>query len=103
MSIHFHVGQKVVCVDADVTDGIWVEGEAPEKGRVYTVKGVHLNNRGEVVLHLHEIDRADYSKVWHRNHNLGYGAYRFRPVVERETDISLFTAMLTPTKKTVEA
>jgi hypothetical protein len=95
MNCNFVVGQKVVCVDASRSDTL-------EKGRIYTVKGfdTHLsrsNLTGEMTslgLHLVEV-RPRLRK--------SYDAIRFRPVVTRKTDISIFTAMLTEQKQPVNA
>lgn len=96
----FHVGQKVVCVDASNTPGArWHGGEAPAEGHVYTVMGVRVSRKGVQVLQLREIERCEAVKAWvARNIGefAGYDARRFRPVVERKTDISVFKAMLNP-------
>lgn len=81
----FHVGQKVVCVDAS-------EHKALHAGTVYTIAAIHHED-GETFVGLLEIPR---------NHADWY-AWRFRPVVEPKTDISIFTAMLTPKKVTEPA
>jgi hypothetical protein len=79
--MNFRVGQPVICIDAS-------PGCYPlrlVKGERYTIKsktpegGVHL------------LEEA------HGN-PLGFNPCRFRPAVERKTDISVFTAMLTPQK-----
>lgn len=82
----FRVGQKVVCVDATVYNAAWGANEEPTVGKVYTVTGYGDSIFGNYpVIHVAE------------SHNpLGYRASRFRPIVERETDISIFKAMLTP-------
>lgn len=73
----FRVGQKVGCVDA----GGWPQISI---GTVYTVHSI--NNDYGCWLRLKEV-----------NPELGgYRASRFRPIVERKTDISCFTAMLNP-------
>ena len=86
----FHVGQKVVCIRgatrSSMTRGNW----APKTGGVYTVRGIY-NGPERVDLNFEEY-------VHHEFHDCGaeYGwdASRFRPVVERKTDISIFTDML---------
>lgn len=102
MSEWFHVGQKVVCVNADPyafghTGGGWFPGEAPIEGRHYTVTGIHREN-GYVKLTLAEISR-------HRATGFtGYRADRFRPLRKRSTDISIFKEMLvSPPKEVVDA
>jgi len=74
----FHVGQKVVCVDAS-----GLKRTSLAKGSVYTVDIVHA--RGISV-----------AEIPQPNRERGYFFRRFRPVTERKTDISIFTKMLTP-------
>lgn len=81
----FRVGMKVVCV----SDG-WSLVAGPEaatevsKGDVLTVRGI-LDRGDKCFLHFYEVIH-------------GYSAECFRPIVEPKTDISIFTAMLTPKK-----
>lgn len=102
----FYLGQKVVCVDASPYTGRWDVGEAPVEGRVYTVRGMRqsLNPKayGGLVLWFFELERsprvqrlslASRSNLW-----AGYRATRFRPVCDKKTDISVFTALLDTTK-----
>lgn len=83
----FHVGQKVVCVDDD--DG---SSALIKKGRIYTISAI-------VGGYLEFCERD----TWSANGYKGWYAWRFRPVVEPKTDISIFTAMLTPKKATEPA
>jgi len=87
----FRVGQKVVCVD----DGIRPRGYCPAYGYptigvVYTISEVGVTYHGapgvNLVEHPHE-------------RSSGWRASRFRPVVERKTDISILTALLVPGAK----
>lgn len=88
----FYRGQKVVCIDASGEPGKTWLADIPEEGQVYTVFMVFIS-QGELQLVLDEIKN---DAVFDH----GYRAKRFRPVVERKTDISVFTAMLNPSKKT---
>lgn len=91
----FRVGQKVVCVDDGPHRSGWnPHGDAPIKNKVYTVVGVETY-RGLVGIHLREIRNG--------SHNGLYKAMRFRPAVERKTDISVFTEILRTTKAPVNA
>lgn len=101
----FYVGQKVVCVDADpgsydskgVTASSDMDGLA--HGRVYTIRAAGVDPFWrEPALWLDEVVRP----IRVVSHEVGFGAFRFRPVVERETDISIFRAMLNPAKKAAE-
>jgi hypothetical protein len=96
VNCHFFVGQKVVCVDADGADYLF-------EGRVYTVTRV---------IHSAAFSRLDGTianyavLVDEAQPNLGtiaFDARRFRPVVERKTDISIFTDMLIKQKQPVDA
>jgi hypothetical protein len=83
------VGQKVVCVDASE----WESMRTIKHNGIYTIASVTRHHNMDAV-HLAEVPSV-----------LGfpYYAYRFRPVVERKTDISIFTAMLNPSKRRVSA
>ena len=89
----FHVGQKVCCVD-DTTKGDL--GIFPKKGEVYTIKWIGMYthpifNRTDLCFHLQEIDRPINGLT---GHAVPYLATRFRPAVERKTDISIFREIL---------
>lgn len=78
----FRVGQKVVCVDASGTFHL-------EKGAIYSILSIEVADiSGSPIL---QVDcRPDIFGC------RGYYATRFRPLVSRKTDISIFTALLTP-------
>jgi hypothetical protein len=82
--VAFLVGQRVVCVDDHPDDfgrEIFVK-----KGGVYTViKCFDWHGIPGVLIAEHDPGEA-----------AGWLARRFRPIVERKTDISIFTAMLKP-------
>ena len=90
----FRVGQKVVCMDATNTNTLGT----PElvKGRIYTLASVYLGlvTLVEPTLPVMGFQRPAY---------IEFRESRFRPVVERKTDISIFTAMLTPKNVGVSA
>ena len=92
----FYVGQRVVCVDATarykrVGDPTW----PLHLNAVYTVRGF-ASETGEPCVLLDEICEEN-------KRDSGYFEYRFKPAVERKTDISIFTAMLTPKRQSVDA
>lgn len=96
----FHVGQKVVCVDASDTGKYspWPTHGSLHglcAGRVYTVRDWGLY-RDQPCLWLEEIARPIKSS---QHGETGFSIYRFRPVVERKTDISVFTEMLVPQRE----
>jgi hypothetical protein len=84
----FRVGQKVVCIDAAQFPGFrWhPDADIPRVGEVYTVTGIFQKD-GKPGVVLKEIKNVEevYS---------GYRASRFRPAVDRKTDISVFTKIL---------
>jgi hypothetical protein len=87
----FRVGQKVVCVDAGplVNDAGFVsEAKSLQEGTVYTVTDLFERN-GVKALKLAEASPEQSGRI-------AFNARRFRPVVERKTDISIFIAMLNP-------
>lgn len=93
----FHVGMKVVCIDANLHHYRWptfgtLDGLTQD--RVYTVRAIGPFCMDRVCLWLDEIRRPETD--WGEG---GYRVQRFRPVVDRPTDISIFTRMLTPTEK----
>lgn len=109
MSHEFHVGQKVVCVDDGEyplsSDRTWeivkFDGEQwLEAGQVYTVNATYTDpiDADHCVL-LREITRHATDEEFEAGVlEPGFLACRFRPLESRETDISIFKAMLEPTK-----
>ena len=84
----FHVGQRVVCVDIttpsaknDPFFNIFLK-----KGNIYTVRNYHqFSYRGITAPAIYVDDMRSY---W---------AFRFKPVIEHNTDISVFKKLLNPT------
>jgi hypothetical protein len=88
----FYVGQRVVCVN----DSPAWDGHVPfvRKGAIYTIRCVSPAEDcdGNLGLRFHEVADPPPRPMmapW-------YCATRFRPVVERKTDISIFMRMLRP-------
>lgn len=97
----FQVGQKVECVDDQPHPCSPYPITEITKGGIYIVSWC-----GSV-----EFD-VGVTFVWlpgvrlqgiHRMHDWAWYALRFRPVVERKTDISVFQRMLTPNDEKVGA
>lgn len=94
------VGAKVVCVDDTHPHGYaWCE-DAPTVGMTYTVSRVWRypvsidESDGEIVVELAEIgQRTVASAVWKQD--IGYGLYRFRPLVSQEDDVAMFQRPVT--------
>ena len=94
-----YAGRKVVCVMPPGATWTKLQGEhVPESGRVYTIRTATVEHDGEVYLRLYEVVNAP-RVYWDGPHRYvvcecTFEARAFRPVDERETDISIFTALL---------
>jgi hypothetical protein len=96
----WHVGMKVVCIDVSFFERNLLEGA------VYTIKPIGVGDgifqdrflRGGAVIELTEV--ANPHDRQFPDETPGFDARRFRPVVHRPTSISIFTAMLNPSKQT---
>ena len=86
----FHVGQKVVCIKHPIPHP-WCRYPVFVKGSVYTVAALD-DLEGEVFIAVRELHWSVFGNI-----------SGFRPVVERKTDISIFTAMLNTSKQEVSA
>jgi hypothetical protein len=107
----FQVGQRVVCIENNekVPDGYQLLAKpiSPVVGAIYTVATVRLGSTsGEPCITLKEIPPQTvevlFNGVLHEAELCFHSEY-FRPVVERTTDISIFTRMLNTTPETVGA
>jgi hypothetical protein len=85
----FRVGQKVVCVNARNQGG---DPPFAVKGAIYII--TDIDSDGELGLNFAELNMAPEHFLF---------AWRFRPIVERKTDISIFEKMLTPSDKKIGA
>lgn len=111
MKCTFVIGQKVVFAPASVDVGsrARLRNEAlgfiyPDINRVYTVREVRLHSiSGEPLLLLEEIQNGSLADSRGYEREPGFEAKHFRPVETRKTDISCFTALLTPSKEQVPA
>ena len=98
----FHIGQKVVCVNGEFNKS-WADlpVSLPQQREVYTIRALGCFNfngsPATPVMWLFEIQNNE--ELWEDGSagEVGFDVHRFRPV--KETDISIFTAMLTPTPK----
>jgi hypothetical protein len=100
----FRVGQRVVCVDDDFPEEYFYGDGTPNlpySGGVYTVRDLCMwsfNGDTHPGIYLEEVVNPE--RRWIRPIAIAehpFWAGRFRPV--KETDISIFTAMLAPTPK----
>lgn len=95
-------GQKVVCVSAKGLEGHFYPGTIlPVANSIYTVREL-LEIEGRPLLRLIEIRNFEYDfqsgvfePAFHRA--------RFRPLVGRQTDITVFERLLTPAKQLEDA
>lgn len=98
----FRIGQKVVCVDDSVVVGLWDGGFNVKKGAVYTVRGIEppceclgASYGGLFLCEVVDVPESTCCGV----REPSYRAYRFRPIVERKTDISIFKKLLTSAQR----
>jgi hypothetical protein len=89
----FHVGQLVVCVDDDFPTSRAFGFDAPKKGEICTIRSIDPN--GEMSFTFEEIRNPpfDFDEGFTE---VEFLADHFRPIAK--TSISIFTAMLSPTK-----
>ena len=85
----FRIGQKVVCINAEnFCGGTWTPGYELIKGEIYTITHLGLLiGSGRPGCNIAELPP-------HPRHECRFGIFRFRPLVDRKTDISIFTRML---------
>ena len=104
----FRVGQKVVmfkqfgphAIGRAKDEGVTL----PVKGQVYTIREIEEGEGCEAG----ETFYLRFNEIWNGPHvcdgiEPSFHADLFRPVVERKSDISVFHAMLTPSKQKVDA
>lgn len=117
MECNFVVGQKVVVIQRDdLTEREINAREAarragvtfPDVGKVYTIRDVYSEtfNNGQVVIGVHLVEILNNPRMKFSNGRIGeigFSANCFRPLVVRKTDISVFKAMLKPSKEQVPA
>jgi hypothetical protein len=85
----FRVGQKVVCVDD--TPNYWTR-QWIKKDAIYTIARIHPPVGQPYVDHLGSVIGLDLVEVTGKPN--GFGSCRFRPIVERQADITVFTEIL---------
>ena len=95
----FRIGQRVVCVDTTCRGmtgrpvSYWIK-----EGSIYTIRWIgHWEcpfYPGGICVRLEEIERP--SEHWG---DCPFYADRFRPLVEKKTDISVFKALLNPVQE----
>jgi hypothetical protein len=101
----FRVGRKVVCVDVSASTHRSIRGRAAEYieiGKVYTIRWLGrspdpLDQHLGLHVRLVGVVRPDHPNPEYSD--MPFKASRFRPVVERKTDISIFTDILRKASK----
>jgi hypothetical protein len=93
MECKFYSGQKVVCVHDENS------AECLVQDQIYTVKEVVVIP-GTIYLTLVEVGVPNYMSPAGRQP--GWFHWRFRPLQETKTDISVFTKLLKTKKKVLE-
>lgn len=91
----WYAGMKIVCIsDKYRPSSAPSEGDAiPRKGQVYTIRGFHRS--GNIWL----VEIVNRRRLWvSGRHEYAFHPSRFRPVQHRKTDISMFQALLNPSK-----
>jgi hypothetical protein len=102
----FRVGQRVVCISQPV--GGYGDEIDPVVGDIYTVRGIEIDRPSgdinPIGLLLGEIINAPR---YYRDHDepteCTFGAHRFRPLIERKTDISFAHEILRVASERVDA
>lgn len=84
----FRIGQRVVCVDAGKSH--WDFDPGLKKGSVYTIAAIDEYWEGT------GLDLVELPAPKVDGHYQAYRSDRFRPIVERKTDIAIFRKMLIP-------
>lgn len=98
--LDWKVGDKVVCIDANLYDDgydpktmyLYGDLDGLEKDKIYTIREFYIDSYDlEICICLDEIHRELDEVLWRES---GYLVRRFRKVQKRKTDISIFTEML---------
>lgn len=99
---NFRVGQKVVCVK----DGVWTDQHiykiyglrAPLKGEVVTIRDIEIYEHGDKFFRFEEY-KNPILEFKDGEAEIHFWSERFRPLVQRATDISIFKEILAGTRQ----
>ena len=103
MECNFRVGQKVVCINAtDWKHPTYSDKKEifPKVDEIYTIREIFTDDGDEFgcfTITLEEIR----NKKRYCGYEITFYVWRFRPLVESKTDISIFQEMLKPIKEKV--
>lgn len=104
----FRIGQKVVCVrnapqGQEIKYSTVLQSKKLKIGSTYTIRDIDMR-----AVHLHGVATVRLDEIVNETYmssvgewETGYPETCFRPIVDKQTDISIFTAMLN-TKKVRE-
>lgn len=81
----FRVGQKCICVNAK---GRWGLSDPLKVGLICTIRAMHIDRHGDLILRFHEIERSSFAKEAWGDPRLGYLASRFRPLTDTKHEVS---------------
>lgn len=101
-------GDKIVCIIDEYGEN-WLPCllagcSFHEKGRIYTIRQIAFSKfKQHWALRLVEIVNPEMHLPPYRPGELTFGVRRFRPVVSRPSEISIFTDMLTKVGEPVDA
>jgi len=95
---NFYVGQEVVCIDVSHDPRYqWQDLGSLKEGNIYKITWVGLWSdsiqKDLLCIQVEGISRPN---------NTPFRATRFRPLVEKKTDISVFQKLLVPKEKVLE-
>ena len=93
----WRVGQKVVCVNHFRNCAARLGIAAPVKDGIYTIRGIDQDEESVAFLFEEFVNGSDFYRL--NNGTVVFGepmfkAWNFRPLVEHENDISVFTRIL---------
>lgn len=102
----FHIGQKIVCVNNEIIVPRAQDISGLTRGAIYTIRWIgefpwEPDRCVGLGTRLVEINRGHESSYNPKFYDYPFALLRFRPLLERKTDISIFTSMLKPTKEFV--
>ena len=100
--INWHVGMKVVCIDDSRPNSGYGDEPVPILDEIYTIRSIRpwTHNYGDknwLEVFLVECRRAVREYV-SGTYEPGFGSFRFKPLEENRTDISVFTSILNSIK-----
>lgn len=93
------IGMKVVCLNDNFVNPNYPDWPQPQSGGIYTIEDWRdcINGGHTPVVRLVELSTSPNGMRWWWNKD------RFRPLIKRKTDISIFQAMLKDTRESIDA